>query len=65
MMENCAENNLYQLVLSSKKFENSNEVQNIQIFCLKIKIDFYQSNIEILYIKWQKIIDNVSNYIID
>ncbi|XP_035734903.1 histone-lysine N-methyltransferase SETMAR-like [Vespa mandarinia] len=52
--------------LSGKKFENLDDVQNaISRYFTQKPIDFYRSSIENLHTRWQKVIDNEGDYIID
>ena len=52
--------------LSGKKLKNLDDVQNVisRYFVLK-PIDFYRSGIENLHTRWQKVVDNEGDYIID
>ncbi|XP_047364411.1 histone-lysine N-methyltransferase SETMAR-like [Vespa velutina] len=52
--------------LSGKKFENLGDVENaISSYFTQKPIDFYRSGIENLHIRWQKVVDNEGDYIID
>ena len=49
--------------LSGKKFENLDDV--ISRYFAQKPIDFYRSGIENLHTRWQKVVDNEGDYIID
>lgn len=52
--------------LSDNKFEILDAIQNaISSYFAQKPIDFYQSGIENLHTRWQKVVDNESDYIND
>ncbi|CAK9820120.1 Histone-lysine N-methyltransferase SETMAR [Anthophora quadrimaculata] len=52
--------------LSGKKFENLDDIKNaISRYFTQKPIDFYQSGIENLHTRWQKVVDNEGDLIID
>ncbi|KZC14201.1 Histone-lysine N-methyltransferase SETMAR [Dufourea novaeangliae] len=54
------------VLYDNKKFENLDDIQNaLSRYFAQKPIDFYRSGIENLHTRWQKVVDNEADYIID